>query len=130
MVIILAVAGSDFAPIENDIMMHGKRTAMSLAISDLMSANLLRIFNERNRRRRAAAIRAMYAKEAVFGVHRPDSGSTAPAIPFVEDTKQIGRHQIGNCKAHSGAFPVHHNVVLNWSEIRSRDCQNYYHRFS
>jgi hypothetical protein len=66
MVIILAVAGSDFAPIEDDIMMHGKRTAMSLAIPDLMSANLLRIFNERNRRRRAAAIRAMYAKDCFF----------------------------------------------------------------
>jgi len=66
MVIILAVAGSDFVPIENDIMMHGKRTAMSHAIPDLMSANLLRIFNERNRRRRAAAIRAMYAKGCFF----------------------------------------------------------------
>ena len=66
MVIILAVAGSDFAPIEDDIMMNGKRAAMSLAISDLMSANLLRIFNERNRRRRAAAIRAMYAKDCFF----------------------------------------------------------------
>ena len=66
MIIILAVAGSDFAPIEDGIMMHGKRTAMSLAISDLMSANLLRIFNERNRRRRAAAIRAMYAKDCFF----------------------------------------------------------------
>ena len=66
MVIILAVAVSDFAPIEDDIMMHGKRTAMSLAIPDLMSANLLRIFNERNRRRRAAAIRAMYAKDCFF----------------------------------------------------------------
>jgi hypothetical protein len=38
-------------------------------------------------------------KEAVFGVHRPDSGSTAPAIAFVEDTKQIGHHQVGNCEA-------------------------------
>ena len=58
--------GSDFAPIEDDLMMHGKRTAMSFAIPDLMSANLLRIFNERNRRRRAAAIRAMYAKDCFF----------------------------------------------------------------
>jgi len=66
MVIILAVAGSDCVPSENDIMMHWKRTAMSLAIPDLMSANLLRIFNERNRRRRAAAIRAMYAKDCFF----------------------------------------------------------------
>jgi hypothetical protein len=66
MVIILAVAGSDFGPIEDDIIMHGKRTAMSLAIPDLMSANLLRIFNERNRRRRAAAIRTMYAKDCFF----------------------------------------------------------------
>jgi SnoaL-like domain len=66
MVIILAVAGSDCAPIEDDIMMHWKRTAMSLAIPDLMSANLLRIFNERNRRRRASAIRAMYAKDCFF----------------------------------------------------------------
>src|SRR6266446_5027569 len=66
MVIILAVAGSDFAPIEDDIIMHGKRTAMSLAIPDLMSANLLRIFNERNRRRRAAAIRTMNAKDCFF----------------------------------------------------------------
>src|SRR5712671_978853 len=66
MVIILAVARSDFAPIEDDVMMHRKRTAMSLAIPDLMSANLLRIFNERNRRRRAAAIRTMYAKDCFF----------------------------------------------------------------
>jgi hypothetical protein len=66
MVIIPAVAGSDFAPIEDDIMMHGKRTAMSLAIPELMSTNLLRIFNERNRRRRAAAIKAMYAKDCFF----------------------------------------------------------------
>jgi hypothetical protein len=66
MVIILAVAGSDFAPIENDIMMHTTLSAMSLAIPDLMSANLLRIFNERNRRRLAAAIRAMYAKDCFF----------------------------------------------------------------
>jgi len=43
--------------------------------------------------------------------------------------KQIGRHQIGIARLNSGAFPVHYNVVLNWSEIRSRDCQNYYHRF-
>src|SRR5258708_17475547 len=66
MVIILAVAGSDCAPIEDDIIMHGKRTAMSLAIPDLMSVNLLRIFNERNRRRRAAAIKTMYAKDCFF----------------------------------------------------------------
>jgi hypothetical protein len=43
----------------------GRRTAMS-AIPDLMVANLLRIFNERNRRRRAAAIRAIYAKDCLF----------------------------------------------------------------
>ena len=43
----------------------GRRTAMS-AIPDLMAANLLRIFNERNRRRRAAAIRAIYAKDCLF----------------------------------------------------------------
>ena len=36
------------------------------AISDLMAANLLRIFNELNRRRRAAAIRAIYAKDCFF----------------------------------------------------------------
>jgi hypothetical protein len=36
------------------------------AIPDLMAANLLRIFNERNRRRRAAAIRAIYAKDCFF----------------------------------------------------------------
>ena len=42
--------------------MRGKHTAMSHAFSDLMVANLLRIFNERNRRRRAAAIRAIYTK--------------------------------------------------------------------
>jgi hypothetical protein len=52
-------------------------------------------------------------KKAVFGVHRPDGGGTAPVIPFVEDTKQIDRHQIGNCMAHSSAFPARHNVVLN-----------------
>jgi len=39
---------------------------MSHAIRALMSANLLRIFNERNRRRRAAAIRAIYAKDCFF----------------------------------------------------------------
>jgi hypothetical protein len=43
----------------------GRRTAMS-AIPDLMAVNLLRIFNERNRRRRAAAIRAIYAKDCLF----------------------------------------------------------------
>jgi hypothetical protein len=58
--------GIGFPTIEDHIMMHGKRTVMSLAIPDLMSANLLRIFNERNRRRRAAAIRAMYAKDCFF----------------------------------------------------------------
>jgi SnoaL-like domain len=47
-------------------MMRGKSTTMSHAIPDLMSVNLLRIFNERNRRRRAAAIRAMYAKDCLF----------------------------------------------------------------
>ena len=36
------------------------------AIPDLMFVNLHRIFNERNRRRRAAAIRAMYAKDCFF----------------------------------------------------------------
>jgi len=36
------------------------------AIPDLMAANLLRVFNERNRRRRAAAIRAIYAKDCFF----------------------------------------------------------------
>jgi len=36
------------------------------AIPDLMAANLLRIFNELNRRRRAAAIRAIYAKDCFF----------------------------------------------------------------
>jgi len=36
------------------------------AIPDLMAANLLRIFNERNRRRRAAAIRAIYAEDCFF----------------------------------------------------------------
>src|SRR3984893_15409254 len=65
MVIILAVAGSDFS-LQDDIMMRGKGTTMSHAIPDLMSVNLLRIFNERNRRRRAAAIRAMYAKDCFF----------------------------------------------------------------
>jgi hypothetical protein len=34
--------------------------------SDLMSVNLHRLFNEQNRRRRAAAIRAMYAKDCFF----------------------------------------------------------------
>ena len=46
--------------------MRGKHTAMSHAFSDLMVANLLRIFNERNRRRRAAAIRAIYTKDCFF----------------------------------------------------------------
>jgi SnoaL-like protein len=36
------------------------------AIPDLMAVHLLRIFNERNRRRRAAAIRAIYAKDCLF----------------------------------------------------------------
>jgi hypothetical protein len=36
------------------------------AICDFMAANLLRVFNEQNRRRRAAAIRAIYAKECFF----------------------------------------------------------------
>ena len=39
---------------------------MPYAIPDLMSVNLHRIFNEQNRRRRAAAIRAMYAKDCFF----------------------------------------------------------------
>jgi hypothetical protein len=65
-------------------------------------------------------------KEAVFGVHRPDSGGTAPAIPFVEDTKQIDRHQIGNCMAHSSAFPAHHNVVLNGAKSNPATARNYY----
>ena len=42
-----------------------RHTAMS-AIPYLMAANLLRIFNERNRRRRATAIRAIYAKDCFF----------------------------------------------------------------
>jgi len=46
--------------------MHGKHAAMSHAFPDLMLANLLRIFNERNRRRRAAAIRAIYTKDCFF----------------------------------------------------------------
>jgi hypothetical protein len=58
--------GIGFRSIEVDIMMRGKSTTMSHAIPDLMSVNLLRIFNERNRRRRAAAIRAMYAKDCLF----------------------------------------------------------------
>jgi len=58
--------GIGFRSIEDDIMMRGKRTTMSHAIPDLMSVNLLRVFNERNRRRRAAAIRAMYAKDCFF----------------------------------------------------------------
>ena len=58
--------GIGFRSIEDDIMMRGKRTTMSHAIPDLMSVNLLRIFNERNHRRRAAAIRAMYAKDCFF----------------------------------------------------------------
>ena len=58
--------GIGFRSIEDDIMMRGKSTSMSHAIPDLMSVNLLRIFNERNRRRRAAAIRAMYAKDCFF----------------------------------------------------------------
>ena len=45
--------------------MHGKHAAMSHAFPDLMLANLLRIFNERNRRRRAAAIRAIYTKDCL-----------------------------------------------------------------
>jgi len=36
------------------------------AIPDLMAANLLRVFNEQSRRRRAAAIRAIYAKDCFF----------------------------------------------------------------
>jgi hypothetical protein len=47
-------------------MMRGKSTIVSHAIPDLLSVNLLRIFNERNRRRRAAAIRATYAKDCFF----------------------------------------------------------------
>jgi len=39
---------------------------MTHAIPDLMSVNLYRVFNEQNRRRRAAAIRAMYAKDCFF----------------------------------------------------------------
>jgi SnoaL-like domain len=58
--------GIGFRSIEDDIMMRGKRTTMSHAIPDLMSVNLLRVFNERNGRRRAAAIRAMYAKDCFF----------------------------------------------------------------
>ena len=58
--------GIGFRSIEDDIMMRGKRTTMSHAIPDLMSVNLLRIFNERNRRRRAAAIKTMYAKDCFF----------------------------------------------------------------
>jgi hypothetical protein len=43
--------------------MRRKHTAMSHAFPDLMLANLPRIFNERSRRRRAAAISAIYTKD-------------------------------------------------------------------
>lgn len=58
--------GIGFRSIVDDIMIREKSTTMSHAIPDLMAVNLLRIFNERNRRRRAAAIRAMYAKDCFF----------------------------------------------------------------
>ena len=43
---------------------------------------------------------ALVGKEAVFGIHGPDSGGTPPAILLVEDTIQIDRHQIGNGMSH------------------------------
>ena len=38
----------------------------SPAIADLMAANLLRIFNERSRKRRAAAIKTIYKRDCFF----------------------------------------------------------------
>ena len=43
---------------------------------------------------------ALVGKEAVFGIHGPDSGGTPPAILFVEDTMQIDRHQIADGMRH------------------------------
>jgi hypothetical protein len=97
--------GIGFSCIEDDIIMSGKRTAMSYAIPDLMSANLLRIFNERNLRRRAAAIRAMYAKDCFFadaiesvsgwdGVHgKVDRGHAAhPGFVFKPSGPAVAHH--------------------------------------
>jgi len=96
---------------------------MSHAIPDLMAANLLRIFNERNRRRRAAAIRAIYAKDCFFadegesvsgweGLHdRVDRLHSAhPGFVFQASGPAVGHHGIV-CQRWRFGPPEAHDVI-------------------
>ncbi len=60
------------------------------AIPDLMAANLLRVFNEQSRRRRAAAIRAIYAKGVHHTVERLQS--VHPGFVFQPTGLAVAHH--------------------------------------
>lgn len=91
------------------------------AIPDLMAANLLRIFNERNRRRRAAAIRAIYAKDCFFS----DGADAVLGWDGIHDTAdRLQSVHPGFVFQITGLTVVHHGFAYQRWRFGPREARN------